>query len=47
MEYSADYKTVQIPLQYVPADKLRELTSELLREPTSGPTTPISLPTLW
>jgi LDH2 family malate/lactate/ureidoglycolate dehydrogenase len=31
MEYSADYKTVQIPLQYVPADKLRALTSALLR----------------
>ena len=37
MEYSADYKTVQIPLQYVPAAELRALTSELLRSTDLAP----------
>jgi LDH2 family malate/lactate/ureidoglycolate dehydrogenase len=31
MTYSADYQTVQIPLHYVLADRLRILTSQLLR----------------
>jgi LDH2 family malate/lactate/ureidoglycolate dehydrogenase len=37
MEYSADYKTVQIPLQYVPAAQLRTLTSALLRSTDLAP----------
>ena len=37
MEYSADYKTVQIPLQYVPAEELRALTGALLRTTDLAP----------
>lgn len=36
-DYSADYKTVQIPLRYVPADQLRDLTRRLLRTTDLAP----------
>ncbi len=30
-EYSADYKTEQIPLQFVPVDELRQVARAILR----------------
>ena len=36
-DYSADYKTEQIPLQFVPADELRALTQAILRTTDLAP----------